>query len=49
MSAPTLPLWRDVWFQAKREKRRIVATVLMADDTVRTVHFGPRGGWTFAE
>lgn len=41
------PLWRDIWFQAKREKRRIVATVMMYDDSIRTVEFGPRGGWRF--
>ena len=46
MSA-ALPLWREVWFQAKREKRVIVATVLMHDDSVKTVRFGPRGGWSF--
>ena len=47
MSAASIPLWRDVWFQAKREKRQIVATVMMYDDSIRTVKFGPRGGWKF--
>lgn len=49
MSAVCLPLWRDVWFQAKRQKTRIVATVLMGNDDVRTVEFGPRGGWKFLD
>jgi hypothetical protein len=48
MNAATLPLWRDVWFQAKRERRAIVAQVLMADDSIRVVKFGPRGGWNYA-
>jgi hypothetical protein len=47
MSAPIVPLWRDVWFQAKRERRAIVAVVMMADDTIRAVQFGPRGGWKY--
>lgn len=48
MNAASVPLWREVWFQAKRERREIVAQVLMADDSVRVVRFGPRGGWCFA-
>ena len=40
----SLPLLRDVRFQAKREKRTIVARVLLADDTIATVSVGPRGG-----
>jgi hypothetical protein len=47
MSAIYPPLWRDVWFRAKREKRTIVETVMMADDSIRLVKFGPRGGWSF--
>lgn len=47
MSAISTLLWRDVWFQAKRERREIIATVMMADDSIRTVKFGPRGGWKF--
>ena len=40
----SLPLLRDIRFQAKREKRTIVARVLLADDTIATVSAGPRGG-----
>lgn len=40
-----IPLWRDIWFRAKRERRHITATVLMANDQVSVVKFGPRGGW----
>lgn len=47
MSEAPLLTWREVWFRAKRERRQIIADVLMADDTVRTVKFGPRGGWSF--
>ena len=47
MSAAIVPVWRDVWFQAKREKRVIVADVMMFDDSIRKVKFGPRGGWSF--
>lgn len=39
------PLWKDVWLKAKRERRKIVATVMMADDSIKVVEFGPRGGW----
>lgn len=44
MSA-AIPTWREVWFKAKRGKRRIVAEVMLANDTVCLVQFGPRGGW----
>lgn len=40
----SLPLLGDIRFQAKREKRTIVARVLLADDTIATVSAGPRGG-----
>jgi hypothetical protein len=43
-----VPLWRDMWFRAKRERRVIVAEVMMANDEIRRVKFGPRGGWSFA-
>jgi len=42
------PLFKEVWFRAKRERREIVCLVMMADDSVRRVRFGPRGGWSFA-
>ena len=48
MSALHIPVWRDVWFQAKREKREIICVVMMSDDSIRKVRFGPRGGWSFA-
>lgn len=44
-----IPLWRDVWRQAQKEKREIVAVVMMADDSIRKVRFGPRGGWKFVK
>lgn len=39
-----LPLLKDIRYRAKREKRSIVARVLLADDTIATVSAGPRGG-----
>jgi hypothetical protein len=42
------PTFKDVWFAAKRERRVIVAMVLMADDTIQMVKFGPRGGHSIA-
>lgn len=47
MSA-AIPLFKEVWFRAQRERREIICLVLMADDSVRNVRFGPRGGWQFA-
>lgn len=44
MSA-AIPLFSEVRFRAMREKRIITATVLLADDSVATIKFGPRGGW----
>ena len=43
-----VPTFREMWLRAKRERTAIVAEVLMADDSVRAVRFGPRGGWSFA-
>ena len=40
----SLPTLKEVRFQAKREKRHIVARVLLADDTIATIQAGPRGG-----
>jgi hypothetical protein len=42
-----VPTFREVFYKAKREKRAIVALVMMADDSLRKVRFGPRGGWRF--
>ena len=39
-----LPTLKDIRFQAKRERREIVARVLLADDTIATIKAGPRGG-----
>jgi len=41
-----VPTFAEARAMAKREKRQIVAKVLRADDSVETVVFGPRGGWT---
>ena len=40
-----LPLFGETRRRAMREKRSIVAEVMMADDSICTVRFGPRGGW----
>lgn len=40
-----LPLFSEIRFKAMREKRAIVAEVMMADDSVCLIRFGPRGGW----
>ena len=40
-----LPLFAEVRRMAMREKRVIVSEVMMADDSVCIVKFGPRGGW----
>ena len=41
-----LPLFGEVRRLAMRERRVIVAKVLRADDSVQTIRFGPRGGWS---
>lgn len=43
-SKASLPFLKEIRSQAKREKRVVVARVLLADDTVATVKAGPRGG-----
>ena len=43
-----LPLFSEIRRRAMRERRTIVAEVMMADDSIRKVRFGPRGGWNFA-
>ncbi len=43
-----LPTFREVWLRARRERIAIVATVIMADDSIKAVRFGPRGGWALA-
>ena len=42
------PTFRETLLRAKREARTIECVVLMADDSVRMVIFGPRGGWKFS-
>jgi len=44
-----LPLFAETRRKAIREKRAIVAGVMMADDSIRRVRFGPRGGWRFVK
>lgn len=45
MSAQSnLPTYRDMLRKAQKEKRYIVASVLMANDDVKRFRFGPRGG-----
>lgn len=41
-----LPTFGEVRRLAMRERRAIVAKVLRADDSVQTIRFGPRGGWS---
>ena len=41
-----LPLFGEVRRRAMRDRRVIVAKVLRADDSVQTIRFGPRGGWS---
>jgi len=41
------PTFSEVRFRAMRERLAIVAMVLMADDRLRLVSFGPRGGWRY--
>lgn len=44
MSA-TIPLFSEIRLKAIRERRAITATVMLADDSVVVIRFGPRGGW----
>lgn len=39
------PTFKEIWHMARKEKRAIVATVMMADDSLITVRIGPRGAW----
>ena len=41
------PTFSEVRFRAMREQISVVAIVLMANDRLRRVSFGPRGGWRF--
>lgn len=45
MSSTLIPLFKDIWFRARRNRTVIIAEVLMADDSIATIRFGPRGGW----
>lgn len=40
-----IPTFSEIRFRAKRERREIVAFVMMANDEIKRVKFGPRGGW----
>ena len=40
-----IPTFRETLMRARRERREIVCRVLMGDDRILVVRFGPRGGW----
>ena len=42
-----IPLFVEVRRLAIKERREITCVVMMHDDSVRLVSFGPRGGWAF--
>jgi hypothetical protein len=42
-----VPTFSETLAKARRERRAITAIVMMADDSIRAVAFGPRGGWRF--
>ena len=44
----SVPTFKEIWHMARKERRAIVATVMMADDSIAKVRIGPRGGWKFA-
>lgn len=44
-----LPLFSEVRRKAMRERTSITISVMMADDSIRVVRFGPRGGWSFVK
>lgn len=48
MSA-AIPTFAEARALARRQKRVIVSRVLMADDSIRLVRIGPRGGWSFED
>jgi hypothetical protein len=41
------PTFGEMRNKAKRLRETIVCQVMMADDKIKTVQFGPRGGWKF--
>lgn len=40
-----IPTFRETLMRARRERIEIVCRVLMGDDRILVVRFGPRGGW----
>lgn len=40
-----IPTFHEVSARAMRERKAIVAVVLMGNDAVKRIAFGPRGGW----
>jgi hypothetical protein len=40
-----IPTFSEIRLRAKRERREIIAIVMMANDEIKRVKFGPRGGW----
>lgn len=40
-----LPTFGEMRNKARREKAKIKCRVMMADDSIKVVAFGPRGGW----
>jgi len=43
------PLFCEMRRKAMRKRISITCQVMMADDSIRTVRFGPRGGWSFVK
>jgi len=41
------PTFGEMRSKAKRLRTTIVCQVMMANDQIETVQFGPRGGWKF--
>ena len=44
-----IPTFSEMRNKARREKATITCRVMMADDRIILVKFGPRGGWVFME
>lgn len=44
-----IPLFVEVRRLAIKERREITCVVMMHDDSLRLIRFGPRGGWSFKD
>lgn len=44
-----IPLFVEARRSAIKERREITCVVMMSDDSLRLVRFGPRGGWSFRD